>query len=166
MFGLGAPTLVTIVAFALFFEMVLFWAAVSLADGPEVRYPKCALAGLLVVATCLPCAALLYFALGLWSVWFNSNNYLLSIGAIVLTVLIFWVLPALLYVPFVPVSVKKGLMVSLLQFLLRIFLVVLVIAVVLVILALRQIVRGGGGEAPKAAAPASSPSVVLVSRLP
>ena len=57
-----------------------------------------------------------------------------------------------LYVPLVPVSVKKGMLVSLLQLLLRIFLDVLIVAVVMVILAVAQILRGGG-EAPKAALP-------------
>src|SRR4051794_1133404 len=107
MFGLGAPTLAGALGFAGLCEMVLFWAAVSLADGPQVKVPKCALAGALVQIVCLPCAYLLSFALGLWGLWFSPNNLLLSVLAVALTVLIFLLLPALLYVPLVPVSVKK-----------------------------------------------------------
>jgi uncharacterized membrane protein YbhN (UPF0104 family) len=50
-------------------------------------------------------------------------------------------IPALLYVPLLPVPVKKGALAAVLQLLLRVFVYVLIAAVVAVVLAVIQIAR-------------------------
>jgi hypothetical protein len=167
MFGLGPIQLLGLLVLVLLFEIVLFWASVSLADGPETRLPKCALAGALVVAVCLPSIALVFFVFRLWDVWWSGEALAATLCAFGLSLLLAWALPALLYVPLVPVSVAKGMKVAVLQWLLRAFLYALVAAVVFVGLAVAQIIRGGGDATPPAARLAPPVAAVeAFSRLP
>src|SRR5947209_19310530 len=99
MFGLGPIPLLGLLALALLFEIVLFWAAVSLADGPEPRLTRCALAGALAFAVSVPSIALVFYLFRLWDVWWNGEAVFASLSAIGLSALLVWALPALLYVP-------------------------------------------------------------------
>jgi hypothetical protein len=141
MFGLGMLEVAIVAAVALAMEMVLFWASVALADGPEVKLPKIALMALLVVAACGPLIFLCFRLFGaqdqplqvvpIWKSWAAGGLSLLVLLAV----------PLLLNIPLVPVSIRKGLWVAILQWLLRIFLTSLIVAFVLVVLAVLQILR-------------------------
>jgi len=63
---------------------------------------------------------------------------LVILGSLVVS----WVVPALLFVPVLPVSVRRGMVISVFQLLLRLFLYTLVGAIIMVILALLQIRYG------------------------
>jgi hypothetical protein len=156
-FGLTALTLVGVLALALLFEVVLFWAAASLADAPEAGILKCGLVGLLVVAICGPVTAIIFFLFGMLETAYDTNRWVATILAYGLSIVAAWALPSVLLVPIVPVSLKKGMFISVLQLLLRIFLWVLVVAVAMVALAVVQIVRG-----PTETSEAPGPRVVLV----
>src|SRR5262245_14471103 len=70
---------------------------------------------------------------------FAPENRLMLAGATAGGLLVAWAIPALLFVPIFPVSIPRGMLISVFQLLLRIFLYVLITAVVMVVLALIQI---------------------------
>ncbi len=162
MFGLGALEIAALVLLGCCFEVVLFWASASLGNAPETPLVKCLLAGLLVFALFLPAAALIYYLARLWGIPFSGEPWLAAVLALSLSRAIFWPLPSLFYVPFVPVSVKRGLGVGIIQSVLGLFFYVLVVAVVLVGLAVNQIWRGD--TQPKASLDAGFVALALARR--
>jgi hypothetical protein len=137
MINLG-PLEIVVLVVALALEVGLIWAAAALGDAPEVGWPK--LIGLALGAglLCLGGTLLVCWSLGILS---ESAEvaWLRWVLAGALAVLLFMVIPTLLYTPLFPVSLGRGLFISVVQLLLRVFLYVLVAGVVFVALAIFQI---------------------------
>jgi hypothetical protein len=143
MFGLGSVELLIIGAVVvLLLEVALFWAAASLADAPELRWGKTLVIAGVVTAAWLAINGLIGWYSGLVAAPPTADNWTTAalIGAIALGVT--WVVPAILYVPLLPVSIPRSMLLSVLQMLLRAFLYVLLAAVVMVVLAMLQIFTG------------------------
>jgi hypothetical protein len=138
---MGMMEVAILAAVALVMEMVLFWASVALADGPEVKLPKIALMAVLIVAACGPLIVLTFRLLGVADRPLQLEPVWRPVTAVGVSLLILLAVPLLLNVPLTPVSIRKGLWVAVLQWLLRLFLTSLIIAFVLVVLAVIQIVR-------------------------
>jgi hypothetical protein len=157
LFGVELLTLVGIIALTVLFETVLFWAAASLADAPEAGILKCGLISVLALALWWPATILVFYFFGmlfapLLGVFRNYEGVrtTVALGLVVVTA---WALPVLLALPIVPVSLKKGVMISTFQFLMRLLLWALVIAVALVVLAVVQITRNPTDQTGQAPAP-------------
>jgi hypothetical protein len=141
LFGLGAVGLVIVGLVALLVEVVTLWAAVALANGPETRLTKTSWLAPLMAVVWVPATLLICYQLGLAKDPLDTESLAVPLLAAGLSLLIQWVVAALLAVPLLPVSVPKGMLVGVLQLLLRIFLIVLIVAVVMVVLAVLQIAR-------------------------
>jgi hypothetical protein len=85
---------------------------------------------------------------------FAAENRVVVIGATAAGLVLAWAIPALLFVPVFPVSIPRGMLVSVFQLLLRIFLYVLITAVVMVVLAALQIGYGPSEKRSDLPAPA------------
>jgi hypothetical protein len=123
-------------------EAALFWAAAALGDAPLLGWRKLVLVSLAATAGCAAVGG------GIWASLqsvelLHPDNRLLAVVIALLGLLISWIIPGVLYAPLVPVSIPRGMFISVLQVLLRIFLYVLILAVVAVVLAVLQIWRGG-----------------------
>jgi hypothetical protein len=140
MFQLGTVELVAIGAAAVACEVLLFWAASALADVPAgwdrtllVSLAGAVVSGIVVAGT--------YAMLGPFARPFESGTLPRTLLAGSMVFGLGLLLPGLLYTPLLSVSVNKGLLVSVLQVLLRAFLYVLITGVVMVVLAVLQIAR-------------------------
>jgi hypothetical protein len=155
--ALGVTELVIIGIVGLSCEVLLFWAAAALADVPTGwdRTFLVALAGAVVSAivvagtfTLLPPGAKPFESAALPRTLLAGST-VVGLGLL---------LPGLLYTPLLSVSINKGMLVSVLQVLLRGFLYVLITAVVMVVLAVLQIARRAD------AGPHPGPAVALTAR--
>jgi hypothetical protein len=136
MFDLGIVEILILVLIAFLLETVLFWAAAALGDAPVLGWGKI----LLVSLAASVAWAIVLSAIG-WSLRSIPlrENIPLAVVIGLLALLVTWVIPGILYAPLVPVSISRGMFISVVQVLLRIFLYVLIAAVVMVVLALIQI---------------------------
>ena len=141
LFGLGVLGLVIVGLVGLLVEVVTLWAAVALANGPETPLRKTSWLAPLMAAVWVPATLLIGYMLQVGTEPFDSEALALPLLAVGLSLVIQWVVAALLAVPLLPVSLTRGMLVGVLQMLLRIFLVVLIVAVVMVVLAILQIAR-------------------------
>jgi hypothetical protein len=162
MFGFNAVQLGVAAVVLVALEMVLCWASLALADGPEVKLPKLALLAVSVVAVCGALSVLVFYALvGLSADAAGGEKGWLHWGAAAAaSLLLLWLVPAALYVPLVRFSPWKGAWTAGLQWLLRLFLLALIAGFVFVVLAALQIVRRGESSSrpPAEQAPLVAPS--------
>jgi hypothetical protein len=143
LFGLGPVEIATIVVVGCAVEVVLLWAAAALADAPEIGWGKFGVVGSGVFLGLFAAACGMAFALGLLEKPTTGENRLPTLGAAAgLTLLVALVAPGLAYPMTLPVSLRRGLWVSVLQWLLRLFLYALITALVMVVIAVIQIWRG------------------------
>jgi hypothetical protein len=145
--------LVVLVAFFVF-EAGLLWASTALGN-VEVNWGKICLITLVVTAVWATASAAAGYGMNGVRPVLAPDNRLWGGIALAIAVLISWAVPALLYAPLLPVSVPRGMLISVFQVLLRVFLYTLVAAVVMVVLAVLQIRYGpqkteGPGAAPPA----------------
>jgi hypothetical protein len=141
MFPLGPVEILLGVLVAVLLEVVLFWAAAALGNAPDLKWGKTALVSLIASVACVGVCAAILWSLRSYSLAAPENRLLLLVVAL-LGLLVMWVVPGVLYAPLVPVSLPRGMLISVLQVLLRIFLYVLLLAAAMVVLAILQIVRG------------------------
>lgn len=138
-----------------FTEFFVFYASTALGN-VEVNFGKW-VAGAIVAA--LPWAGVF---LGGWVILnalgspLEAEHRLTSIAIASAGLVLGWMVPALLFVPVLPVSVPRGMLVSIFQLLLRLFLYVLITAIVMVVLALLQIWYGGTPEKRSGQSPTAS----------
>jgi hypothetical protein len=164
MFALGVTELVILAAVAVACEVLLFWAAAALADVPT-GWNKTVLVSLAGAVALGIVVTVTHSLLGPFTTPFDSATLPRTLLAAGLVLGLSFVLPAVLYTPLLSVSVNKGMLVSVLQVLLRIFLYVLITAVVMVVLAVLQIARrADAGPASPGAYATGLAGPVLVAR--
>src|SRR5947209_1939440 len=119
-------------------EIALFWASTALGN-VEISLAK-------LLAGALAAAVLWAGAIGtLWHGYEGRSQFLDPEQRWLLVSLVLgflagsWLLQTLLFVPVLPVSLTRGMMISVFQLLLRLFLYTLVGAVIMVVLAILQI---------------------------
>jgi hypothetical protein len=141
MFALSPIEITSLIAVVCALEIALFWAAAALGDAPLLGWRKILLVSL--AATAATAAVGGGIAWSVRTVPLLDPDYrLLAVVLGLLALLITWVIPGVLYAPLVPVSIPRGMFISVVQVLLRVFLYVLIAAVVMVALAAFQIWRG------------------------
>jgi hypothetical protein len=132
----------------LLIQTLLLRAALALADVQEVSFTRSFVLVVLVLALGTPLTFLAVYLLGLSGPLAGTP---LGVALLVgLGLLLSWAVPTLVYVPGLPVPLKKGMLVAVLELLLRALLGALVAAVVLVVLAVLQVVFTPTEPAPKA----------------
>jgi hypothetical protein len=130
--------MVLVVVLAL--EVGLLWAAAAVGDAPPLSWPKLLGLALGVGAICLGGAIAISWGMGLFAE--STGNWWLQFFLALALALVLWlVLPALVYPPVFPVSFGRGMVISVVQVLLRLFLWVLLGAVIFVVLAWLQIAK-------------------------
>jgi hypothetical protein len=142
-------------------EIALFWASTALGS-VEVNAGKL-LAGSFLAALAWAGAAygvLAFLGRSEQPLLAPENRLPLILGSLA-GLAVSWAVPAVLFVPILPVSVPRGMLISVFQLLLRLFLYSLIGAVVMVVLAFLQIRYGpekrteAPTPAPRLAAPLS-----------
>jgi hypothetical protein len=141
MFPLGPVEILIGALVAVLLEVVLFWAAAALGNAPDLKWGKIALVSLVASVVCLAVCAAIAVPLRSYPLLAPENRLVLAAVAL-LGLVVSWVIPGVLYAPLVPVSLPRGMLISVVQVLLRLFLYVLLIAAAMVVLAIVQIVRG------------------------
>jgi hypothetical protein len=142
-------------------EIALFWASTALGN-VEVGSSKLLVGALLATLGWVGAVAGVWLLVGRPdSLAVPENRSPLLIYS-ALGLLVSWAVPAALFVPVLPVSVPRGMLVSVFQVLLRLFLYVLIGAVIMVVLAVLQIRYGperpSGTSSLPAAGVVSSPT--------
>jgi hypothetical protein len=142
-------------------EIALFWASTALGS-VELR------AGKLLAGAFLAAAAWVGAGFTVMAVLSRPGQPLLApearlplILGCLTGLLASWAVPAVLFVPILPVSVPRGMLISVFQLLLRLFLYTLIGAVIMVVLAILQI-RYGPAK-PPTTEPASVSLIVPLS---
>jgi hypothetical protein len=132
-------------------EIALFWASTALGS-VEINGGKL-LAGAFLAALVWAGAGFAVLALLArpGQTPLAPENRLALAGLSALALLVSWAVPALLFVPILPVSIPRGMLVSVFQLVLRLFLYTLIGAVVMVVLAFLQI-RYGPEKRPEGSA--------------
>jgi hypothetical protein len=141
MFALGPVEILAGVLIAVLLEVVLFWAAAALGNAPDLKWGKIAFVSLIASVVCGGVCGVIAWSLRSFPLTAPENRLLLLVVAL-LGLLVSWVIPGVLYAPLVPVSLPRGMLISVVQVLLRLFLYVLLLAAAMVVLAIVQIVRG------------------------
>jgi hypothetical protein len=141
MFALGTVEILVLVLLALLIEAVLFWAASALADAPDLGWGRVFGVSLAASVACAAVGGAIAWSLQSVSLRAPENR-LLAVAVALLALLVSWVIPGVLYAPLARVTIPRGMFISVLQVLLRVFLYVLIAAVVMVVLAVIQIFRG------------------------
>ncbi|MGL4551084.1 MAG: hypothetical protein ACRC33_07845 [Gemmataceae bacterium] len=142
LFGLGPVEFAVIVAVGCAVEVVLLWAATGLADLPDVRWGRLIPTGVGVFLSLVAAGWGIASSVGALQTPSATDGRTPALAAAGLTLLAALVLPGLVYPPALPVTVRRGLWVSVIQWLLRLFLYVFILALVMVVIAVVQIVRG------------------------
>ena len=145
MFGLGPLQLGLLVLLLALVEVALFWAAASLADAPPLGWGKTFTIALGVAAIWAAINAAIGWATGVAGqpLTPETRSTAFALGALALGVS--WAVPAILYSPLLPVSLGRGMKISIFQALLRAFFYVFFAAVVMVVLAVVQIASAPSG---------------------
>jgi hypothetical protein len=121
-------------------EVGLVWAASGISDSPPLSVPKLIGVGLGLGVVCLGFVVFISWWLGLFSN--TATNWSLQLTlAMGLTLVLWWLLPTLVYPPVLPVTLRRGALISGVQILLRLFAWALLAGVIFVVLAILQIVR-------------------------
>ncbi|MFQ3593417.1 MAG: hypothetical protein SNJ82_09570 [Gemmataceae bacterium] len=145
-FGLGPVELAILVGVGWILEIALLWAATGLMEAPETGLLKLAAISLGVFLSCFALSVGVAYSFG---VLFNPlalDHRGKAVAALAISQLIALVAPGLLYPSLFAINLRKGIWVSVLQWLLRIFLYILIVAVLMVVLAVWQILRGPSGS--------------------
>jgi hypothetical protein len=142
LFGLGTVEIAVIFVVGCAVEVVLLWAATGLADASEISWKKLIPAGVGVFLGLFAAACGLAYGMGVLERPSHADNRMPALAAAGLTLLVALVAPGLVYPPALNLTLRRGLWVSVLQWLLRLFLYVLIVALVMVVIAVIQISRG------------------------
>lgn len=132
-------------------EIVLFYASTALGN-VEIGFGKLVVGAFIAAVAwgAVFIAGLIAFR-GMESP-FGPENRVVVLGSALAGLLVSWAVPALVFVPVLPVTIPRGMLVSVFQLLLRIFLYVMIAAIVMVVLAVLQIMRASPEKrAPQAA---------------
>jgi hypothetical protein len=157
---LGSGGILTLILVALVLEVVLFWAAAALGNAPDLGLGRIFVVSLAASLACAVVGGAIAWSLQSVAL-LDPDNHLLAAVIGLLALLVTWVIPGVLYAPLVPVSIPRGMLISVLQVLLRVFLYVLIAAVVMVVLAILQIWRGADSRV-EFVAPSLAPLLTLV----
>jgi hypothetical protein len=158
MFGIGNPLLLAVclgggVIALLGVGPFFFQAGCALANVTERGYLRSLPIYAATVLLCLPLATALIWFAGTYdadpTAWFGA----MRLAAMIASLLVTWILSAVIYSLFLAASVKKGLLIAGFELLLMGLLALLVSAVVLIILALVQILSKPPEPAKKALVP-------------
>lgn len=141
-FGLGPVEIAAVVAVGCALEVVLLWAAAGLADAPDAPWPRLIGVGIGVFLACFAAACGIAHGFGVLQKPTAGETWTPLITTAALTLAATLVLPAAVYPPALSVSVRRGAWVSVVQWLLRLFLYIFVAALVMVVIAVVQIARG------------------------
>jgi hypothetical protein len=137
LFGLFVAILVT--------EFFLLYASTALGN-VDLNLGKWLLATFLTAAIWAGISYGGYTLIKSGGVPFAPENRLLSLAVTAGGLVASWAVLSFVFVPVFPVSIPRGMLVSVFQLLLRLFLYVLIGAVVMVVLALMQILYGTPSE--------------------
>jgi hypothetical protein len=141
MFPSGPIEIAVLIFSACALEIALFWAAAAIGDAPMLGWGKILTVPLAATAACAAVGGAMAWSLRSVSFLAPENRLLAALMAL-LGMLVTWVIPGVLYAPLLPVSIPRGMLIAVVQLLLRVFLYVLIAAVVMVILAVMQIAQG------------------------
>jgi hypothetical protein len=142
MFGLGPLEISIGIAIFLLCEVALFWAAAALGDAPELGFGKTLFVALLVAAGWCGINVAIGWSSGIPAAPLAAENRMTTIAFSLVALGVSWLVSTVLYVPLIPVSIGRSMLISVFQVLLRAFLYVLLIAVIMLILAVVQIWSG------------------------
>jgi hypothetical protein len=132
---------VVVILVLLVLEVGLFWAAVSLADGPPLGAGKTIGGALAVGVLCGGVALAIVWWVGLLPNQSGEPTLLRILLGLGLGAVVFLAVPTVLCMPLLPVSPGKGLLISVLHLFLRALLYALVAGLIMFILAILQLAR-------------------------
>lgn len=155
---MSAGLIAGIVVAALLAELLLFWAAGALADAPETGWGRFVAVPVSIGVVSGGLIVLCFYFLGVMESPLSPDKRLSLYFAGGLALLLSFIVPAVLFGPFLSVSLPRSALIAVMQFLLRIFLYVLIAAVVFVVLAIIQIMNRADKETAEGARP--RPAVV------
>ncbi len=140
MFGLEPWMLVLVAGLLVLLEIPLCWAAAALADTPPMSFGKLILVAVGVTLLWAVGSGFVGWALGLHQLPLPEEKRLLAYLVLGASIVLMWVVPAVLYTPLLPTSLSKSMRMALFQVLLRGFAYALLAAFTFVGLAIWQIV--------------------------
>jgi hypothetical protein len=142
LFGLGAVELAILIVVGCLLEVVLLWAASGLVEAPDTGWVKLSAIALGVFLACFAASAAIAFGFGVLNNPLAPDLRSSAFAALGTVLVVSLVAPALVYPSAFAIDIRRGIWVSVLQWLLRGFLYILIIALVMVFLAVWQILRG------------------------
>ena len=141
-FGLGPVELAILIGVGCLLEIALLWAATGLMEAPETSLIYLAAVSFAVfLASFAVCVGVAY-GFGVLSAPLDLDQRTKAIAALAVSQVIVLIAPGFVYPSLFAINFRKGMWVSVLQWLLRLFLYVLIVAALMVVLAVWQIVRG------------------------
>lgn len=146
-FGLDPVQLTILIVVGCILEIALLWAASGLMETPEMSLLKLAAVSFGIFLACFVVAVGVAYGFGVLQTPLALDNRGRAVGALVVSLVVSLVAPGFVYPSLLATNLRKGIWVSVLQWLLRVFLYILVVAVVMVVLAVWQILRGGPSAA-------------------
>jgi hypothetical protein len=146
LFGLSVVELAILIAVGCLLEVVLLWAATGLVEAPETSWIKLSAIALGVFLLCFAAAAGIAFGFGVLNNPLAPEQRTAALAALGTILGVSLVAPAFIYPTAFAIDVRRGIWVSVLQWLLRGFLYILILALVMVFLAVLQILRGPSGS--------------------
>lgn len=141
-FGLGPVEIAVIVVVGCLLEVVLLWASTGIAEAPDSSWGKLIAISLPIFLVGFAATCGIAHAFGVLERPLSGESRWPLVQAIGLALLALLVFPAVIYPPTLAVSARRGMWVSALQWVLRLFMYIFVGALVMVFLALLQIWRG------------------------
>jgi len=136
------PSLLGLLAIVVLVELATFWAAVSLAEVPPLGWGQFFLTAIVASTAWMLLFAGLSWASGVAAAPLAPENQATALGFLTAGLAGLWLVPGLLYVPLLPASLRRSLLVSVYQLLLRGFVYAILVAAVMLILAGLQIYFG------------------------
>jgi hypothetical protein len=145
-FALGPAELAILIVVGCLLEIALLWAASGLMEAPETGLVKLAAIALGVFLACFAITVAVAYGFGVLQAPLAVEKRGSSLAALSVSLLIALIAPGFLYPSLLSINLRKGIWVSVLQWLLRGFLYILILAVIMVVLAVWQILRGPSGS--------------------
>ena len=146
-FGLDPVQLTILIVVGGILEIALLWAASGLMETPEMGLLKLLAVSFGVFLACFAVTMGVAYGFGVLQSPLAVDNRGKAIGALAVSLFISLIALGFIYPSLLNTTLRKGIWVSVLQWLLRVFLYILVVAVVMVVLAVWQILRGGPSAA-------------------
>lgn len=136
------PSLLGLLAIVVLVELATFWAAVSLAEVSPLGWGRFLLTAIVASTAWMLLFAGLSWASGVAAAPLAPENQATALGFLTAGLAGLWLVPGLLYAPLLPASLRRSLLVSVYQVLLRGFVYAIILAALMLVLAGLQIYFG------------------------